>query len=538
MADIEHVIVLALENRSFDHMLGYLDHPKPDEFDGLSKGGHTNPGWSGGLVPTQDKAKRVLPIDPDHSHDAVLEQLAVVDGRPTNQGFVTSYERKGRELSRPRFEGLLGPVGNGSGRLIHWVKGLFGSAKVENRGPLIMLCHTPEQVPVLSELARSFAVCTRWFCSVPGETWPNRHFMHAATSDGETDINLRPYDDRTIFDLLEDNEKTWHVYHDDTPQIWAFPHLWDSPGRHGRWFPVEDFAEHVAAGRLPNYSFIEPNHRVPLHTLDHAPLIGEPSVSDSQHPGNNLVDNDRYDDFPDNVDADFDRAEALVARIYEALRTNPQVFERSLLLITYDEHGGFYDHVPPPTDAPHPGDPRSGLAEALRVLWRKKSRAFDFRMLGPRVPAIVISPYVPHGTVDAETHEHAAIPATLRAIFAPDAKPLTKRDEWAKPFHTALTLDEPRRTDLPNLSTYTGAPRVTAGQGTPVAAAGSPTHPARDTDFAAQAKLVQKRLAKVAEPEVAGLPRTIITTPTVEQAADVTRAFMEAARRHREELGT
>jgi phospholipase C len=195
MADVDHVVVLMLENRSFDHLLGYLLHPDPAAFDGLlGAGPFTNPGWAAGQAPASHGAKRVLPAGPDHSHDAVMEQLALAAGKPTNQGFVRSYERKGRGLVPPRFGGLLGP-------LVNWVHGLSsGGPRVTGRGPLAMACQPPEQVPVLARLAREFAVCTRWFCSVPGETWPNRNFAHAATSDGDTSIETRPYTNPTIFE--------------------------------------------------------------------------------------------------------------------------------------------------------------------------------------------------------------------------------------------------------------------------------------------------------------------------------------------------
>jgi phospholipase C len=543
-ADIEHVIVLALENRSFDHMLGYLD-PALDE-DGLGNGvGYTNPGWDGAPVAASAGAKRVLPADPDHSHDAVMEQLAIrgigAGRHATNQGFVTSYERKGRGLAPPHFGGLFGP-------LINWWNGLHDPAKVKDRGPLIMLCHDPKQVPVLSTLASQFAVCTRWFCSVPGETWPNRNFLHAATSDGETGIELRPYYDRTIFEVLEDKGKSWHVYHEDTPQVWAFPRLWDSPERHAKWFPVGDFAKHVATGRLPNYSFIEPNHKPPLHTLDHLSPFEADCVSSSQHPGNNTVTDADYDEFPETTDTDFARGEILIATIYEALRAHPAVFERSLLLITYDEHGGFFDHVPPPMNVPNPGDPPSRF-RLLRRLWHRKAAAFDFTMLGPRVPAVVISPYIPAGTRDRQVRDHASVPATLRAIFAPDADPLTSRDAWAPPFHTTLTLDEPRRDDLPDLSELPDqaashdapeslAPDVVAAATSTPADADADASASRESipdfymDFAMQGELVQEKLVEVAEPEILKLPAVDPQSP--QRPTDISRAFMEAARRHRE----
>jgi phospholipase C len=534
VAEIEHVIVLALENRSFDHMLGFLQHPNP-LFDGLRGGRYENPGWQGGpSVPAAPAAKAVIPIGPEHSHEGAMEQLALRGigpaRRPTNQGFVASYERKCRGLTSPQFGGLLGP-------LLNWWfrrKADDGTA-IENRGSLVMHCQPPDNVPVLSTLALDFAVCTRWFCAVPGETWPNRNFLHAATSDGETNIELRPYTDRTIFELLEDHSREWHIYHDDTPQVWAFPRLWDRPDRHARWYPLNEFARHVRAGRLPAYSFIEPNHRPPLHTLDHAPVIGTPSISNSQHPENNLVSDTSYDHFVPG-DTDFARAESLIANIYEALRARPELFERSLFVITYDEHGGFYDHVPPPTRIPNPGDPPSRLGRLLASLLHRKTTSFDFTMLGPRVPAIVVSPYIAAGTVDDTVRDHASVPATLRAVFAPDAPPLTRRDAWSPPFHTVCNLDQPRRgQQLPDLTQH--VTRQPAQKPSTAMPDQSTQAQAMDTpqyyrDFVTQAEHVKEHLLEVGEPEAAQETRP---APT-EKAIDVTRVFHEAASRHRDEL--
>jgi phospholipase C len=536
VVEVEHVIVLALENRSFDHMLGFLQHPDP-RFDGLLEGGrYENPGWNGSpSVPVTPTATPVIPVGPDHSHEGVMEQLAVRGigpaRRPTNQGFVASYERKCRGLASPEFGGLLGPLAN-------WWTGRKAdtSTAIQNRGPLVMHCQPPENVPVLSALALEFAVCTRWFCAVPGETWPNRNFLHAATSGGETNIELRPYYDRTIFELLEeDYGREWHIYHDDTPQVWAFPRLWDRAERHAKWFPLENFARHVETGQLPAYSFLEPNHRPPLHTLDHAPVVGMPDVSNSQHPENNLVSDTSYDNFVPG-DTDFARAEVLIAEIYEALRARPEVFERSLLVITYDEHGGFYDHVSPPTRVPSPGDPPHWLGRLIDGLIHKKSASFDFTMLGPRVPAVVISPYVTAGNIDDTVRDHASVPATLRAVFAPEAPPLTRRDAWSPPFHTLLNLDQPRRgRELPDLSSHVRRPSgevpltARAGQSAGTREADIPQY---YCDFVAQAQQVEEHLLTVGEPEATQDTRS---TPA-EKAIDVTRVFCEAASRHRDEL--
>lgn len=532
---IEHVVVLCLENRSFDHMLGFLDHPDPD-FSGVRVGGpFENPGYDGGAaVPVSAGAKRVLPFGPDHSHDAVMAQLAVT-GRPgqrrcRNDGFVTSYEIKARGKGPGGVVGLLAPLLNPRLR-----KKQQTAATATGRGPLVMLCQDPTHVPVLSTLALQFAVFDHWFCSVPGETWPNRNYLHAATSDDETDIEIRLYTDPTIFELLEQHGKTWHIYHDDTPQVWAFRRLWDTPARHANWYPSSRFAEHVAAGTLPHYSFIEPNHRPPLHTLDHDPAFGgTPDVSTSQHPENNLVSNAAYDGFDDTADTDFARGELLIATVYESLRANPELFARTLLLITYDEHGGLYDHVPPPTDVPAPGGGRKPLARILHAIWHRKVHAFDFTMLGPRVPTVLVSPLIDAGTVVHEVHDHASVPATLRSLFAPDAKPLTARDAWARPFHHVANRST-TRTDLPDLSGH-----LTAAKAPVHLAATAPPEPAAPLarpatvpdyyrEFLTQAEHVRKHLQRVGEPEISAAT----AADPVHRATQTTDAFKAAAHRHR-----
>jgi phospholipase C len=523
---VDHVVVLALENRSFDHMLGFVPHADP-AFDGLLVGGpYTNPPWRGGPpIPATPDAKSVLPVDPNHSHDAVMQQLQIEglgsNRRATNQGFVASYEEKGRGLAPPTFEGLLGPLAN------WWYRRRAAATPITGRGGLIMRCQPPSQVPVLAALALGFGVCSKWFSSVPGETWPNRNFMHAATSDGTVDNDVRFYTDPTIFQLLEDHGRSWRIYYDDTPQVWAFQRLWE-PDRFPNWFPFPDFASHVEQDQLPSYCFIEPNHRPPVH-LPATPGSGA-EHSNNQHPGNNLVPNADYDSYVGDG-GDFQRGEQLIAAVYEALRSNPTVFERTLLLVTNDEHGGYYDHLPPPMDVPSPGDPvtRGWLGSLLALLLRRKSKGFDFTMLGPRVPAVVVSPYIPAGAVSAQPRDHASIPATLRALFAPQAGPLTKRDEQAVPFHSLLQLEQPRRGgDLPDLASH--LPPVPATRSTMLAADAAPPGPEPPVpdyyrDFVALAEMVARQLPSAEVPPDLG-PRAKAHQVTVEftQHADRARA--------------
>lgn len=382
--DIQTVIVLMLENRSFDHMLGFLAHPS-SRFDGLS-GGESNPAAEPSEPPVTvcPKALKTLPLDPAHDHSEVMLQLTgrtnpmiprVID----NSGFVVSFEGEGLRK-----------------------KGQRGF------GPLIMKCQPSSNLPVLSQLALDFAVCTRWFSSVPGQTWPNRNFAHAMTSDGEVDNSLRLYSNKTIFELLGENDRTWRIYHRGAPQSWAFRRLWmGAPG--GEFDGLDDLFEAIAEDRLPNYAFVEPDHF--------------PPSSSSQHPGNNRKNS-----------RDFDRGEDLVRNIYSALLATPSVFAKTLFVVTYDEHGGFYDHVPPPE------------SESFRD-GKVSPGEFVFDLLGVRVPAVIVSPLIPRGTIITDPLDHSSIAATLRDLFIPSVS-LPGRDASGRTFHQFATLEEPR-TDLP-----------------------------------------------------------------------------------------
>ena len=152
-----------------------------------------------------------------------------------------------------------------------------------------MRCLDPLTVsPILARLALEFAVCDAWFSSVPGETWPNRNFAHAATSDDASDIELGFYYHPTIFEQLDAAGASWRIYHDGPAQAWCFRHLWREGSwldrmLHRRptianWFPRDDFIAHAAAGDLPAYAFIEPTHLV-------TPAAA--GTTNSQHPNNN-----------------------------------------------------------------------------------------------------------------------------------------------------------------------------------------------------------------------------------------------------------
>lgn len=429
-----------LENRSFDHLLGYLDHPDPDypSLASLDPSCLVDPDEPDGpVVHTTSDADPTLGVDPDHSPEAVREQIfgstePDADAKPAMCGFVHSYARQIGGDSPHEANPVLTVLTD----LWRWLKslwpGLSGPPAVRPTGADIMRCFSPTAAPVLTALAKHYAVLVNWYASVPGETWPNRNFAHAATSHGTTEIVLRFYDDPTIFDLLGDDG--WRVYHQGVPQVWAFPATWTTERRRDNFHDTERLFDDIARGDLPKYTFVEP---------DHGFGSGD---GNSQHPGNNTESGDC-----------FLAGEALIARIYGALAENRDLFARTLFLVTYDEHGGFFDHEPP-IAVPRPDDLTA-------------PDGFDFSTSGVRVPAVAISPLIPKGWLETDPFDHASIPRTVLAQFGLDAHWLTGRDKKATDLLAVLPLlDDPREdpltfgTRIPTGVTETAPEAATAKQ--------------------------------------------------------------------------
>ena len=264
----------------------------------------------------------------------------------------------------------------------------------------IMRCFAPDKLPVLTTLAKEFAICDHWFASVPGPTWPNRFFVHAATSDGHVDNQLRAYAMRTIYDNLKDAGVSWRIYFHDFPQALALARLRTSVLKKGFQL-FTDFLADARNAQLPGYSFIEPRY------FD---FFGK--KANDQHPPH-----------------DVSLGELLIAEVYEALRHSP-LWDQSLLLILSDEHGGLYDHQPP-LSAVNPDGQNA------------TEPVFQFDRLGLRVPAVLVSPYIPQGTIDHQDYDHTSVLATVKKAFnLPNF--LTQRDAKAHTFEQNLSLDAPR----------------------------------------------------------------------------------------------
>jgi phospholipase C len=385
---IEHIVVLMLENRSFDSMLGGLQHPDP-EFNGLS-GTETNPlhgqpdvsVW--GDEKTDPESMSIPTPDPGELWDDINMQLFGLDGKPGNQppsmkGFVNNYVRQNEQPS--------------------------GSYKPE----AIMHFYKPSQIPVLSQLATQFAVCDQWFASAPCQTWPNRFFLHTGTAGGHENNSPPhfPYLMNTIFNLLNEAHKSWGIYYHDFPQSLTLNSLWPHLSH---FHTFDDFKEDANSGNLPAYTFIEPRY------------FPDIKLPNDQHP-------------PHHVGL----GEELIADVYNAVRSAP-TWKKTLLIIIYDEHGGCYDHVPPPTAVP----PNNS-----------KPQPFGFDRYGVRVPAVLVSPYIKPGTILRSVtdgnlpyngppypFDHTSVIATVRKCFNLGG-PLTQRDAIAPDLERVLNIDVP-----------------------------------------------------------------------------------------------
>jgi phospholipase C len=256
-------------------------------------------------------------------------------------------------------------------------------------------------LPALHFLAYNFVVCDHWYSSLPGPTWPNRFFVHSGTSLGHVDMPegvfnpaIHLYDQRTLYDELDAARVDWRIYHGDFPQSLLMVHQLDKLDHYRKF---ENWAADVQAGDLPAYVFIEPAY------------FG--TEENDQHPPQDIM-----------------RGDALVAAVFNALLANQALFEQTLLVVLYDEHGGFYDHVTPPPAIP-PDD---------------KTTNYAFNQLGVRVPAILVSPWLAPGFITT-TFDHTSV-LRLAARLWPGVQPLGARAAQAdSPLDSLNWLDAPRR---------------------------------------------------------------------------------------------
>jgi phospholipase C len=453
LAKIDHIVVLMMENRSFDHVLGYLSLEKPPVIGGALAGalpvvtsnGSINPNVDGltsqiiekfsapgtrirhlseaGFRANTAGLKTQLPLGVGHSVEDVRQQLA----NKTMTGFAANFAAK---HPPPDFQ-------------------VTGCQAQDALG-----YYTESDLAMYEFLSREFAICDRYFCSHPGPTLPNR--MYSLIGDLQRDRNGEPRvnngvdgtfflsRDQTIFDLLSQRDVSWRVY-ESFPSVTMLRMFARYAGDETNIRDIRNLEKDILTSGLPSVTFIDPAlHDAPAND-DHPP-------------------------------ADMLRGQYLIKRVYEALRANQAVWNKTMLIVSYDEHGGFFDHVPPAiaevlqdprklvqTISPSTSgggagtggvaggvtggggvtvNPDAGIPKPPRFLQNEEI------IYGVRVPTFIISPWVNKGAVIKRIVDHASILKTILIRFCASDRPfLSDRVHHAFDLGSALTQDAPR--DIP-----------------------------------------------------------------------------------------
>ncbi|HEY0251603.1 MAG TPA: alkaline phosphatase family protein [Kofleriaceae bacterium] len=396
---IKHIFVLMMENRSFDHMLGFSNIKgtdaltgKPTQINGLA-GTESNTLQNGAKVTVSTGAPDRMNTGPGHNFPNVRNQLCGVDvpyvagtiyPQITCGGYGDDYALAAGSLAAPNWAAA-------GDALQGWA---------------------PGALPILTQLAQEFCVCDNWFSSMPGPTEPNRMFVHAGTSaewdkSPTTDRNIasqlptggHDFPNGTIFKKVKAAHLKYRIYADDGhPNVSTLADMTE-------FLDYDDFASDLMDPAYDaHYTFIEPSYDA---------LSGTFSNGNSQHPRGSVAAGERF-----------------IEATYEAIRKSP-LWPNSMFVVTYDEHGGFYDHVKPPHVQPDG--------------YRGGAYGFTFAQLGPRVPAVVISPLIPRNMIDHTLYDHTAIPATVERQFGFAGM---ARDKTMSDFRHLVTLTT-ARTDCP-----------------------------------------------------------------------------------------
>jgi phospholipase C len=421
--NIKHVVVLMFENRSFDHLFGAF----PGANGVLDQNGNVKPECYNLADPTQ----------PPGSSNRTFQPLPITTEDPLSYLF-------NHDFGDGMMQELFGPGTTGwqAGHAVNAPAVTYpatnsGFVSTNGTKPQAMSYYQHGALQVLHPLASEFVLCDNWFCDVPGDTLLNRLFMHAAqTNNYLSDNQSYILTSQTIFDQITAQGSTWKMY-----APWAVDQkgqpIWSDGSRNPQIdsrflatvqaspntnLAVTEFAADAAAGTLPLYSFL-------MCWLPPS-LVGT-SADTSMHP-----------------DADIRAGENYLAAVYNCLRGSP-AWNNTLLIVTFDENGGIYDHVfPPATTPPQPGVVTDPVTQCT----------FDFTLLGPRVPALLISPWLGSGIAKAQ-YQNTSILGFIQSLIGAPA--LTGRDANAPaldPLFAEFGLSQPR-TDCPlSIPGYSGFP--------------------------------------------------------------------------------
>ncbi|MCZ4302649.1 alkaline phosphatase family protein [Microbacterium oxydans] len=437
----DHLVVVMGENRSFDNLLGYLysreNLPAGETFEGLDFGSYSNTSSDGTVVDAhvyEGDTDRIMSLpdpDPGEEYPHVNTQIfGTVDPASNARLFVdemTAPFNAPTHGEKPTMSGFLEDY------VINFRRLRKGVDPKPDEARHIMGSFSPEMLPVLSTLASEFAVFDHWYAGVPSQTFCNRSFFHASTSHGfvtnQAGGGYKKWLDApaapTVFNRLEDEKVSWKIYIDKL-QLVSFTGMLHAQVLEKYWRTehfgtMEDFYAEAKDGKLPAYAFIEP--RMVYDHNDFHPPFGRPREGEVE--GEAVFDS---------AISDVRAGDRLIHDIYEAVRTSASATGsnavNTLLLITFDEHGGCYDHVPPPAATTPTPDTEAG------------EMGFTFDRLGCRVPAIAVSAYTKRGSIIHDEMHHGSVIATLSRLHG--LKPLNDRDQSANTLLNVVNLDKPR----------------------------------------------------------------------------------------------
>jgi len=506
----DHVVVLMLENRSFDNLLGFLYDetkaggkpvPKGKSYAGLQgtsfsnpvpprfqeKGGHPN------AVSVAISADYHQPFpDPGEEYPHINTQLF-------NHIDRQNIKVPGDQMTTPyNLPNPVPPVPKMNGFVNDYINTLQAMKESEYQDPtleqyeVIMQCFEPQQVNVLSTLAREFAVFDHWHCSVPSQTWCNRAFWHAATSGGKV-INpigeghmisnfsswiKNVWTKENLFGLLNKNGISSTVYTANPFSLTSLINGIDKVGtiKHDVFGSgIEKFTHDLNNNNLPQYSFIEPKF-ILQHNDQHPSSVS--GVLDGPTKDGTVILGEKF-----------------IWDVYYAIK-NSDYWDKTLFIITYDENGGCFDHVPPPSCVAPGRDSNS-------------QENFNFNRLGVRVPMVMISPYISKNTIINETFDHSSFIKTMSDKW--NLGNLTNRDKNASSF--SAVFSDKKRSSYPEIP----EPVLTHGIDNGKAYANDPLNGLQKSIIAGAIEIAKNNaLTK----DIVALKKSVEEIPTVEDAME------------------
>ncbi|CAM0138470.1 hypothetical protein VKS41_007085 [Umbelopsis sp. WA50703] len=420
--NIKNVVVLVQENRSFDTLAGGFTYDS--SIDGLVGKQFCNP------MNITEPTKNIVCADKiAPAHDvAVDDPNHSVTG--TSFGLYSTYHPDEAGIKAGKFKATL----KGFVQEQQVAHGFTGN---ESRASEIINYYTSAHIPVFEDMAKNYVLFDQWFCDVPGPTNPNRAYVTSGTSQGhgsnDAGFDYGGLTQKSIFEQLSEKNITWINYSNSTdngkgygtpeefdagsvsgfnPDSLFYNWTWTSGAVNSHVKGISQFYEDAKSGNLPQFTYINP----------------ECCSFDSMHPPSPIS-----------------LGENFIKGIYEALTSSPQ-WHQTLFILTFDEGGGFGDHVVPPTNVPA-GDKLTYTEKAADG----KNATFDFSRLGVRVPTMLISPWVGKGVVEhagsnkGRVYSHSSIQATLAKLWGLDN--LTPRTAWSATFDHLF--QDKIRTDTP-----------------------------------------------------------------------------------------